>query len=220
MASETPLVVAAVRQLPGVLDAEVDRDPAGRVAAVRVRLAPGAEWADVEPAVQRLVRAGDPSASAVRVSLLEDDPAASGPIPAQHGSGPMLLPGRPRVSRLDISTAGLQVAVAVQLDVGQRTLVGRCSAALSDTGLPRAVATATMHALQELLGDAAQLALEHVEITRGVAGPLALVQLSLVRPGGAQVLAGSALVRHDPGDAVVRAVLDASNRRVEALLSA
>lgn len=222
MGNGAALVLAAVRQLPGVSLAETGCDGEGRVEEVRVQLSPGAAWSDVEPAVRRLVQAGDPTPQQVRVVSLDGTPAhqAPAPGPAAPVQQPAPRGGRVQVRRLDLSTVGPQVTATVELATGTRTATGSCCGAVSGSGLPRAVATATLRALQQLLRDAAHLELEHVDVLRTRADPLAFVHLSLVSVDGAQLLAGAALVRHDQSDAVVRAVLDAANRRVEALLVA
>jgi hypothetical protein len=200
--------------------AEVDRDASGRVAEVRLQLSPGAAWADVEPAVHRLVRAGDPTTQQVRVVPLARPrapqlPAPTPPDPRQPRAG---RAARPQIRRLDLSTVGSQITATVELAAGDLAATGTCGAVVSGGGFPRAVATATLRALEGLLGDAAHLELEHVDVSTAQEPALALVHLSLVSAEGVQLLAGAALVRHDQSDAVVRAVLDASNRRVEALL--
>jgi hypothetical protein len=216
--SQGSVVLAAVRQLPGVSGAETGHGAGGQLDEVRVQLSPGAAWSQVEPAVRRLVSAGfagDTEAQRVRVVPLADrtaEPAPSDP------PGSAARAGRAQIRRIDLTTAGSAVTATVELSAGSRTTTGSCSGVVSGSGLPRTVATATLRALEGLLREAVRLELEHVDVSRAPAEAVALVHLSLVSAEGAQLLAGAALVRHDQSDAVVRAVLDASNRRVEALL--
>jgi predicted secreted protein len=80
------------------------------------------------------------------------------------------------------------------------------------------VAEATLRAVEGLLTQPLHLELEHVERSDAGAAPVVLVHVSLVSNQGVQRLAGSAVVHDDESGAVVRAALDAVNRRVEALV--
>jgi hypothetical protein len=81
------------------------------------------------------------------------------------------------------------------------------------------VAVAALRALEELLREGATLELEAVHVHRAEGEPIVLVRLTLQDGPALHDLTGSAAVRGDESDAVVRAVLDAANRRIEALLA-
>lgn len=213
-------VVWAVRQLPGVSSAEADVGPAGDVSALRVRITPGADRAAVEAAVRRVADAHfGCGQSADRVRILGDPEVAS--RRSRVGESPPAAPaprrGRMRILRTDVVFAGAEVTATVVLAAGPHTATGSSSGGIAGGGAHRAVATAALRALEGLLAPGVRLELEQVQTQQGQ-DPVVLVRLSLVSADGAQRLTGAALVRHDECDAVVRAALDAANRRVEALL--
>jgi hypothetical protein len=69
-----------------------------------------------------------------------------------------------------------------------------------------------------LIGTSARFELEHVEVTRGGQERTALVSVTMVSSTGTDRLTGSAVVREDARQAVIRAALDAVNRRLEPFL--
>ena len=95
--------------------------------------------------------------------------------------------------------------------------VGR--AALIRTSQPEHLAGyATIHALDQLIGARGQFRLENME--RQPFGQLEvyLTHLSLTTDDGIETLLGISVVRDDDPAAVVRAILDAVNRRLQRLL--
>jgi hypothetical protein len=84
--------------------------------------------------------------------------------------------------------------------------------------MQRAVAQATLKAVERLLDDSARLELEYVDVSQSGHGRTVLVSLTLITERGVERLAGSAVVRDDESAAVVRATLDGVNRRIEMLL--
>jgi hypothetical protein len=77
---------------------------------------------------------------------------------------------------------------------------------------------ATIHALDQLIGARGQFRLENLE--RQPFGQLEvfLTHLSLTTDDGMETLLGISVVRDDDPAAVVRAILDAVNRRLQRLL--
>ena len=77
---------------------------------------------------------------------------------------------------------------------------------------------ATIHALDQLIGARGQFRLENLE--RQMFGQLNvfLTHLSLTTDDGIEILLGISVVRDDDPAAVVRAILDAVNRRLQRLL--
>lgn len=215
-------MVAAVRQLPGVSAAEADHGPGGDVTALRVWISAGSDRRAVEAAVRRVSTAhfgSDPGQERVLVVEAADAaaPELSGtsveggpPSAAAHGA-------RPQIVRTVVETAGADFTATVVLSARSRTEIGRATGLVAGGGGRRTVASATIRALEGLLAEDVRLETEHVEIQRAQVH-LVLVRLRLLSATGEQPLTGAALVRSDEHDAVVRATLDATNRRVEALL--
>jgi hypothetical protein len=210
-------VVAAVRQLPGVSSAEADYEPSGAVTALRVGLSPGVDRLAVEAAVRRVSRAHFGAAldrERVRIvdvgTSLEQAGASGGRPQAVPATGSARL----RILCTDVTTAGGQVTARVVLSGTEGTTTGLAHGVVGGGGVRRAVATATLRALDSLLPEAG-LTLDHVQAS--AQDDVVLVRLSLIAADGEQALVGAALVRHDESDAVVRATLDAVNRLVGAL---
>jgi hypothetical protein len=72
--------------------------------------------------------------------------------------------------------------------------------------------------VEQLIDSKARFELEHVEVTVSGRDRTALVSVTMVSSSGTDRLTGSAMVREDARQAVIRAVLDAVNRRLEPLL--
>jgi hypothetical protein len=214
-------IVAALREVPGVADADVEPDGDGDgLGLLRLGLAPGVDEVEVASAVGRLLRERfGLGVDAERVQLVEDmqtdadDPA----IEVDEDEDPDKF--RPAIRRMHIISSGLQVAAEVTLSVGDKTAMGRAEGTATQSGVQRAVATATLHAVEELLSGKARFELDLVELTPTGRDRAVLVALTMLSSGGSEKLTGAANVREDVRQAAIRATLDALNRRVEHMVS-
>ena len=77
---------------------------------------------------------------------------------------------------------------------------------------------ATLRALEEVLGGGPPLALEAIAATSVGVRPVVVAQVVSMRGVDEEVAVGSALIKGEEAEAVVRAVLDALNRRIPALM--
>jgi hypothetical protein len=144
------------------------------------------------------------------------------PRPLQVGErpGPRVM-----IENVQVNTFGTEATVEVRLAVEGRTASGVATGPAVDGYLLRLCATATTHAVDELLAASdhadgpARCFVEHAAAVPF--GPLqvAVVVLLLSCGGWVEQLAGSAVVTGDDRHAMVRATLAAVNRRLEALLS-
>ena len=141
-----------------------------------------------------------------------------------------LYPGErpgPRVviENVQVNTFGVEATVEVRLLVGDRVAAGTATGPAVDGYLLRLCALATAHAVDELLTFSAhadgpvRCFVEHATSVPFGTTEVAVVVLLLSCGGWVEQLAGSALVAGDPRQAVVRATLNAVNRRLEALLA-
>jgi hypothetical protein len=119
---------------------------------------------------------------------------------------------RVSIGHVSVTHAGLQVRAEVALRLGDDELVGAGEGAATPAGQHRAVGRATLDALQPLLGDGQVVELEGSEVNQVLGHQLALALVQFRTSRGEHTVAGSAIVRDAPADAVVRAVLDALNR--------
>jgi len=235
-------VAAALRAIPGVADARLHADGRAEGAGtVRLTLDPHADEVAVAHAVNAVLRSGFGLAvDADRVQVVEDSVPVRAPsvsygqarstsVPAAPATQEATAPTRPAaaaatattrlsIERLSLTSAGLGVTVEVGLAGRSGQAVGSAEAPASGPSVHRAVAEATARAIEQALGGGARLAIEGVEATALAGEQAIVVSVALVTGHGAERLTGASRVREDARHAVVRAVLDAVNRRLEALL--
>ena len=215
-------LVTALRAVPGVADASVDAD--GDLGTLRLDLAAGADEAVVASGVSALLRDRfGLGVDADRVQVVEDVVTPAGERQAEPEAP--VVPDqrsahRPAIARMHLVSSGLDVTASVTLSSGVRTAVGEARGAASQSGVHRAVATATLRAVEELVDGLVRVELDHLEITPMGTERTVVVALSLLTAQGAERLTGAAAVREDVRQAVIRATLDALNRRLEMLLTA
>jgi hypothetical protein len=205
-------IVAALRALPGVADADVEPDAdGGGLGLLRLGLVPGVDEVQVATKVGRLLREQfGLGVDAERVQLIED--AAAPELPVQsHGR-------RPVISRMQLVSSGLDVTATVQLSYHDHNVRGEATGTATQSGVHRAVAMAALHALEQLIDNKARFEVDHVEVAPAGRDRTVLVTVTMVSSAGTDRLTGSAVVREDVRQAAIRAALDAVNRRLEPLL--
>lgn len=215
-------IVAALRDVPGVADADVEPDADGGMGLLRLGLQAGVDEVAVATSVGRLLRERfGLGVDAERVQIVEDaqvqppPPAAEPDVEVPH----QRVAGRPAISRMHLVSSGLDVTATVTLTSDGRTAAGESRASASPTGVQRAVASATLRAVEQLSGDIARFELDHLEITQLGSDRTVVVSLTMLSSRGTERLTGAAAVREDVRQAVIRATLDALNRRLETLLT-
>lgn len=206
-------IVAALRAVPGVAEADVEPDDeGGGLGLLRLGLAPGVDEVQVATKVGRLLREQfGLGVDADRVQLIEDA-ATAVEVPAQFDGR------RPVISRMHLVSSGLEVTATVKLSHRDQIVAGESTGTATQSGVHRAVATATLHAVEELVGSLARFEVDHVEVTGSSRERTVLVTVTMVTGNGTDRLTGSAVVREDVRQATIRATLDAVNRRLEPLL--
>lgn len=210
--SEYAEIVAALRSVPGVAHAgvEPEHDSGDGLGLLRIGLEAGADEAAVTARVGRLLREQfGLGVDADQVQLIEDSGEAE---IRPRGAGQLA------VSRMQLVSAGLDVTARVETTFRGQSAIGQATGTATQSGVHRAVAGATLRALEGLLGSRARFELELVEIVGGRGGRRAQVQLTMVSEEGTEQLSGTAIVRDDARQAVLRAVIDAVGRSVEPLL--
>jgi hypothetical protein len=127
-------------------------------------------------------------------------------------------PPRILIQRMQLVSAGLGVTTSVSLSWLGQAYVGESSAAATPSSVHRSVATATLRALEEVVGTAARFELEQLEINQLGPDRAVVVVVAMLTKLGSEKLTGVSVVREDVRQAVIRATLDALNRRLESLL--
>lgn len=122
---------------------------------------------------------------------------------------------RAAIRHLDTQIDVSDVRVTATLAHGSRSVTGEASSVPTRKGILRAVAEATVSALRQLTGDRLVVGVDSVVASVAGEPPMATVLVGIVTEAGEETLLGSSLVRQDPERAVMRATLDALNRRIE-----
>ena len=146
-------------------------------------------------------------------------PAGSGPALAADGAAPVELEDEdvdPRlgITRLTLTADGLGIRATVTLRRGDREHSGSVDGPSSPASVHRIVAAATLAALADVLGPEHRVDVEAVTVTPMGDGMVAVVQVLWATVDGSERLTGASEVRDDPRQAVIRATLDAVNRRL------
>ena len=210
-------IVAALRAVPGVADADVEPDAeGGGMGLLRLGLAPGFDEVQVATSVGRLLRERfGLGVDAERVQLVEDAEVPDEPVVSRNGNG---VQQRPAIQRMHLVSSGLDISASVTLGFDDRSAVGEAQGTATQSGVQKAVALATLRAVESLIDGKARFELDHLEVTQTGRDRTVVAGVTLVTPSGSERLTGAAVVREDVRQAVIRATLDALNRRVGALL--
>jgi hypothetical protein len=122
---------------------------------------------------------------------------------------------RPSILAITAEASGLRSLVRVTLVLDDEEAVGFAEGSIATTARHRLVALATVDSLRQLEPAAECVDVDHAQIVRIGAHDIAVVTVVFVIPPGEQLVSGSAIVRpQQEADAVARAVLDATNRRL------
>lgn len=123
---------------------------------------------------------------------------------------------RERITLMGISTEtrGDNTRVAVSLGLDGKTATGESSGATTFESIQRSSAVATLDAVAGLHLETPWISLESVGIQKIAGKEVAFVTLTYGAGSLAQLLSGSAVVGVPESQSIVRAVLDALNRRI------
>jgi hypothetical protein len=203
-------VEAELCRLPDVAAVRVVTDDLGRPVEVHVLAHTGKHAKQVVRDVQSVALASFNLEIDRRiVSVVQLTPSGEPPTQGHTTSEPV----RVRALGIQASTVDLRTSMRVTLEADEQ-VTGYAEGAAAATIRPRLVAAATLDALRQLEEGASRLDVVGAEITRVGAQNVALVTLVSVEMPLERHLAGSAIVHLSPDDAIVRAVLDAANRRL------
>lgn len=212
---EQPDLAAVERELcrlPDVHRARVNGDDAAHVAEVVVTVRPGSEASRIARDVRSIALASfglDLAPEVVSVTPADD------PVPVPRPA-PRNRPARAAVVAVTAEADGLRALVRVTLVRNDDLVVGFAEGSVATTARHRLVATATVDALRRLDPAAACIDIDHAEILRVGTNDVAVVTVVFVVPPSEELVSGSAMVlpERERTEAVARAVLDATNRRL------
>jgi len=122
---------------------------------------------------------------------------------------------RPALVNVSTEVTGLRSLVRVTLAQEGSETVGFAEGSIASSARQRLVAAATVDALRQIDPAAECVDVESAQVVRVGVNDVAIVTIVFVLPPNEHLVSGSAIVRqHADSDAVVRAVLDATNRRL------
>ena len=121
---------------------------------------------------------------------------------------------RPKLVSVSLRTVNTLAEVKVELSVQDEILEGISTGTSTTYNKLRLFVDATINALSAFLMDKLIFATEDVIINRLGKHQVAQVAISMITPIGEQTLVGCAVVKNDEREAVVKATLDAVNRKL------
>ena len=121
---------------------------------------------------------------------------------------------RSRVASINVEAVGLRAQVRVVLVDNDREHTGFAEGSVATAARPQLVAAAALDAIRQAEPAAEAIHITSAEISRIGSNRVAVVTVVYVDPPTELVVSGSAVVRRDRDDAVARALLDATNRRL------
>jgi len=195
-------------RLPDVSIARIVSEPSGRITEVHVVAQTGKHPKQIVRDVQSIALASfglELDRRIVSVVQLGGDVLDADQIPFN----------RPSIVAITAEASGLRSLVRVTLARDDDEAVGFAEGSIATTARHRLVAAATVDALRQLEPTAECIDVDHAQIVRVGSLDVAVVTVTFVIPPSEQVVSGSAIVRpQQEADAVARAVLDATNRRL------
>jgi hypothetical protein len=204
-------VEAELCRLPDVVAARIVSGDGGRPVEVHVLAQTGKHAKQVVRDVQSVALASFGLELDRRiVSVVQLGPNGSD---TPSALAPATTP-RPRVCSIETQTAGTRTSIRVALGLGDDEVIGFSEGTVAAGTRPRVVASATLDALRQLEPAADGLDVAAAEVARVGSDDVVIVTLVCVDPPHEQRLVGSAIVYQQLEDSTVRAVLDATNRRL------
>jgi len=220
LAARDHAIERALVSLPGVQAALVVRAGVGETARLRLRLRPGHDRAPVARTVAAtLAERFDITVDPAAIRLVSDaDPGRPVADPRPGVPSSPVVARRASITRVEVVHTDGHVHITITLSRDAQHVAGTVRSTAGAERVLEAVAEATAAALRQLT-----LRPVGLEVLQVLPEPLEdpkrmLVAVRLQAGRGDEELLGASSVRGDPEEAVVRATLNAVNRRVEPLL--
>ena len=126
---------------------------------------------------------------------------------------------RPRILGITSESTGLRSTVKVSLEHDETQALGFAEGSVA-AARHRLIAQATLDALRQLEPLAESLDVDAAQVVRIGGSDVAVTTIIFVIPPDEQIVSGSAIVRqNNEADAIARAVLDATNRKLNMLVN-
>jgi hypothetical protein len=222
MSVDIPAVERELRRIPEVRAARIVADTNGTPLEVHVLAAPGKHPKQLVRDVQSVALASQGLELDHRiVSVVQLEDGSGNGFGTRAAGAPTALSSADVASpRLVLDTVALlrherDFTATVVLRSGDVTVEGKATGSVAGSATRRAVAEATLAAIGDRLPAASRATVEAAKVVLVGEREVAVVVLALLVPPSEELVIGSAPVRADgPDQAIARAVLDASNRRL------
>lgn len=125
---------------------------------------------------------------------------------------------RPLLVKVDLAVSGVMAEARVDLKLGEEVFSGKAAGPSATNNRLRLIVQATIDVLEKYLQGTCTFAVEDVLLVHLGRQEAAVVSISLVTLVGEEYLIGSSFVRGDDWESIVKATLDAVNRRLSLLI--
>jgi len=201
----------AIKQIKGVIAARIKVNDQGDIEEVHILAGSGRAPKQIVRDIESLLIAQfdvQIDHKKVSVAQVEDD---------EDGTFAIVESTRPKLLGVTLRTVNGMAEVKVELLTGDKIIEGIAQVPSSAQNKLRLFVEATLQALSPLTLDKFLFVTEDVGITQLAKQQIALVSITSITTTGEQSLTGCALVRNDDREAVVKATLDAVNRKLRFL---
>lgn len=198
----------AIKQIKAVIAARINVNSYGEIEEVHILAGSGRAPKQIVRDVESILAAQfdlQIDHKKISVAQLGDD---------EEGTSAIVESTRPKLVGVTLRTVNGMAEVKVELLTGDKLMEGLAQGPSSTHNKLRLFVEATIKALSPLTLDKFLFVTEDVVITQLAKHQIALVSITMIAPTGEQPLTGCALVRNDDREAVVKATLDAVNRKL------
>lgn len=204
-----------LRGIPDVVSARVLLDGEGKINQIRILAGAERKSEDIVADVVTGLKEHfgiELEPKKIQITHLQE-PVTAGGETASAASGE-----RPRFVGLNMSSKGNKLEVRVELASRGKILTGIAVGPASARNRRRLIAQAMLSALESESQSGYSFILEDLTVVTLAGKQVALVAVSLLSPLGEEFLTGSAVVDEEEPEAIVKATLDAINRRLSVLM--
>ena len=203
-------------RLPEVNAARIVADDIGRPVEIHILAGSGKHAKQVARDIQSVAMASFGLELDRRIISVVQLDTGEGGEEGRVGGG-LGSAGRIVIGGITSEQHGLRCLVRVTLERDDEEVTGFAEGSVATSTRHRVVAHATLDALRQLLPSAEGAEVETATVTHLGLREVAVATVVFVNPPHEEVMSGSAVVRGNEAEAVTRAVLDATNRRLPQL---
>lgn len=201
----------ALKQVKSVVAARIKAGSQGEIEEIHILAGPGRNPKQVVRDIESVLEAQ----FNVHVDHKKISVAQVGEDDEGINSAPEIV--RPKLIGVTLRTVSAMAEATVELEAGSQILQGNAYGPASSHNKLRLFVDATLQALSILTLEGCMFVTEDVGIFSLAKHKVVQVAITLVTASGEQSLVGCAQVRNDDREAVVKATLDAVNRKLKFL---